>query len=103
MLTYLNIFSDVRETIDWVHNQVFMAIEQLQAFLTLSQGTMKAKTLQDLPKYVKRDARLPILLKRSVTGVHIDKFLMVDPTAFVIMARPYSWRPTATITTLKLS
>jgi len=59
LLTYLNIFSDVRETIDWVHNQVFMVIEQLQGLITLAQGTMKAKTLQDLPSTSSATLALP--------------------------------------------
>ena len=64
---------------------------------------MKAKTLQDLPKYVKRDPRLPILLKRSVHSAYSWLLLIPGLTAFETMARRYFWRPTATITTRKLS
>ncbi|XP_067857187.1 cytosolic purine 5'-nucleotidase-like isoform X2 [Heptranchias perlo] len=47
-MSYRNMFQDVRDTMDFVHDS----------------GTLKKKTLGDLEKYVFKDPRLPLLLSR---------------------------------------
>ncbi len=36
---------------------------------------MKAETLKDMPKYIKKDARLPILLNRSHAQHVLDRLV----------------------------
>lgn len=48
IVTYQMIQQDVRNAIDWIHNQ----------------GNLKQRTLDDLDHYVKRDSRLPLFLDR---------------------------------------
>lgn len=47
-LSYRHIFTDMRNSMDWIHNQ----------------GELKRLTVQNLEKYVEKDARLPLLLHR---------------------------------------
>uniref|UniRef100_A0A8C5CZ49 Cytosolic purine 5'-nucleotidase n=1 Tax=Gadus morhua TaxID=8049 RepID=A0A8C5CZ49_GADMO len=47
-MSYKSMFQDVRDTVDWVH----------------IKGSLKEKTVENLEKYVVRDAKLPLLLSR---------------------------------------
>jgi 5'-nucleotidase len=47
-MSFKSIFQDVRNTVDWVH----------------IQGDLKAKTIENLDYYVKKDTRLPMVLSR---------------------------------------
>lgn len=47
-MSYHSMFQDVRNAVDWVH----------------IQGDLKAKTTENLQKYVKKDERLPMFLNR---------------------------------------
>uniref|UniRef100_A0AAQ4S5I7 5'-nucleotidase, cytosolic IIb n=1 Tax=Gasterosteus aculeatus aculeatus TaxID=481459 RepID=A0AAQ4S5I7_GASAC len=47
-MSYKSMFQDVRDAVDWVH----------------FKGTLKAKTVENLEKYVVRDGKLPLLLSR---------------------------------------
>lgn len=47
-MSFKSIFQDVRRAVDWVH----------------IQGDLKAKTIQNLDKYVKKDPRFPMVLSR---------------------------------------
>uniref|UniRef100_A0AAY4EYS4 Cytosolic purine 5'-nucleotidase n=1 Tax=Denticeps clupeoides TaxID=299321 RepID=A0AAY4EYS4_9TELE len=47
-MSFKSMFQDVRDAVDWVH----------------FKGTLKEKTVENLEKYVVRDAKLPLLLSR---------------------------------------
>lgn len=47
-MSYKSMFQDVRDAVDWVH----------------FKGTLKEKTVENLEKYVVKDAKLPLLLSR---------------------------------------
>ncbi len=75
-LSYKSIFTDIRSAVDWVHNRVryyrlarmiwFCLLWRWRLLFSLArgQGTMKKQILADLPKYVKKEPRLPNLLQR---------------------------------------
>uniref|UniRef100_A0A6Q2Y8J1 5'-nucleotidase, cytosolic IIb n=1 Tax=Esox lucius TaxID=8010 RepID=A0A6Q2Y8J1_ESOLU len=47
-MSFKSMFQDIRDAVDWVH----------------FKGTLKQKTVENLEKYVVRDAKLPLLLSR---------------------------------------
>ncbi|CAL8358456.1 unnamed protein product, partial [Boreogadus saida] len=47
-MSFKSMFQDVRDSVDWVH----------------AKGTLKSKTLENLEKYVVKDAKLSLLLSR---------------------------------------
>uniref|UniRef100_A0A4W5NU53 5'-nucleotidase, cytosolic IIb n=1 Tax=Hucho hucho TaxID=62062 RepID=A0A4W5NU53_9TELE len=47
-MSFKSMFQDIRDAVDWVH----------------FKGTLKEKTVENLEKYVVRDAKLPLLLSR---------------------------------------
>lgn len=47
-MSYKSMFQDVRDAVDWVH----------------FKGSLKEKTVENLEKYVVKDAKLPLLLSR---------------------------------------
>jgi len=60
-MSYKSLFQDVRDCTDYMH----------------VKGTLKSRTVKDLPRYVEKDARLPTLLRRMrASGAFL--FLMTN-------------------------
>lgn len=67
-MSFKSMFQDVRTAVDYVHLKVAAPCSSLPInFLIDSQflqGDLKRLTVENLPKFVQRDERLPILLDR---------------------------------------
>eukprot|EP00698_Gefionella_okellyi_P013160 TRINITY_DN3589_c0_g1_i1.p1 TRINITY_DN3589_c0_g1~~TRINITY_DN3589_c0_g1_i1.p1 ORF type:complete len:356 (-),score=97.55 TRINITY_DN3589_c0_g1_i1:656-1723(-) len=79
-VTYVNLFDDVQGAVDWVHQQ----------------GELKKRTLEDMPRYVKRDARLNHMLQRlhecgsKVFLLTNSDWSYTDPLMAYLLANPES-------------
>ena len=77
-ITYKMIQQDIRAAMHWVHTEVGdvavwggKVCVQKQLYLcsclcVYTQGNLKQRTLDDLPRYVKKEPRLPLFLHRLV-------------------------------------
>uniref|UniRef100_A0A8C7W393 Cytosolic purine 5'-nucleotidase n=1 Tax=Oncorhynchus mykiss TaxID=8022 RepID=A0A8C7W393_ONCMY len=83
-MSFKSMFQDIRDAVDWIH----------------FKGTLKEKTVENLEKYVVRDAKLPLLLSRmnEVAKVFLAtnsdyKYTHVSTQICVVLQHGTSHRP----------
>jgi 5'-nucleotidase len=93
-MSFKSVFQDIRNAVDYVHMKVKLIDVVPQRVVadtfSFSQGDLKKRTIENMPKYLVRDENLPILLKRmQVERIHqtrvpktlsspIDNFLCIS-------------------------